>query len=144
MDLQIPGLGSLGFNAIGEMAVVPFDATRMWMKNHPQVMQYGWEILDRGWAMGQVTTSTLWRLWALVFVYSKTGQFKLKRSKGETVGGFAIDCVRSLMYLLIFAAISVFLMRVLNVVLGLAGMVGWLIKGLFWVLKQVLGFGLVR
>lgn len=144
-ELQVPGRGSLGYNngnSVGDMILVPFAATKMWIQNHPHVTKLGWEVLERAWQMGQIMTTTGWRLWAVVFVYSKTGKLKLKMAKGETAGGFVVDCARSFLYLMVFVAVSVFIVRVLRVVVGVVGIVGWLFKALFWVLKQVLGFGL--
>ncbi|KAJ9628237.1 hypothetical protein H2204_009497 [Knufia peltigerae] len=144
IEVQLPGLGSFGGGAVSDLVLVPFEATKMWIKNHPQAMKIGWQALERGWQMSQVMTTTAWRLWALVFVYSKTGKLKLKVSKGETAGGFVIDCARSALYLLVFAAVGVFLLRVLGIVLGLFGIVGWFVKTIFWVLGKVLGSGTVR
>ncbi|EXJ80723.1 hypothetical protein A1O3_07007 [Capronia epimyces CBS 606.96] len=143
-ELQVPGFGSLGGSAIGDMVLVPFEASKMWIRNHPQAMTLGWDVLERGWQMGRTMTATGWRIWAVVFVYSKTGKLKLKLAKGETAGGFVIDCARSLVYLMIFAAVGVFVMRVMRVVFGMASLVGWLFHAVFWLLKQVLGFGLAR
>ncbi|KEF58850.1 uncharacterized protein A1O9_03693 [Exophiala aquamarina CBS 119918] len=144
LELQVPGLGSLGFGALGEMVIVPFEATKMWIRNHPQVMKLAWEVLERAWQMSQVIATTAWKLWALIFVYSKTGKLKLSKAKKETAGGFVLDCARSGVYLLMFITVGVFAMRVLNVLVGALSLVGWLFKGFFWVLRQVLGFGLVR
>ncbi|KIV89445.1 hypothetical protein PV10_06845 [Exophiala mesophila] len=144
IEVQMPGLGSFGFGAIGEMAIVPFDATRMWIRNHPQVMQMGWAIIERAWQMGQVMMLTGWRLWTLVFVYSKTGRFKLSVKKGDSAGGFLVDCARSALYLMIFAAVGAFLMRVLSVLMGALGAIGWVLTGACWIVKKVLGVGLVK
>lgn len=143
MELQVPSLGSLGGGAVAEMLLVPFEASKMWIRNHPHVLTSGWALIERGWQMGQIMTTTGWKLWSLVFVYSKTGQFTLSVAKGETAGGFVIDCARSMLYLLIFLAVSVFVMRVLRVVLGVMGIVGWCFKAVFWVLKGILRLGAV-
>lgn len=144
LELQVPGLGSLGLGVVGEMIIVPFEATKMWIRNHPQVMKLGWQILERAWQMSQVIATTAWRLWALIFVYSKTGKFKLNVAKKESTGGFLFDCARSGVYLLIFIAVGVFAMRVLNILIGALGLIGWLFQAFFWVTRQVLGFGMVR
>lgn len=144
LELQIPGFGSLGGNAVGEMVMVPFEATKMWIKNHPQVMTMGWYVLERGWAMSQIMMTTGWKLWAMVFVYSKTGKLKFQVGKGETAGGFVIDCARSMLYLLLFAAVSMFVVRLLRVILGVVGIVGLLFKAVFWLLKGILGVNVVR
>lgn len=144
LELQVPGLGSLGLGVVGEMIIVPFEATKMWIRNHPQVMKLGWQILERAWQMSQVIATTAWRLWALIFVYSKTGKFKLNVAKKESTGGFLFDCARSGVYLLIFIAVGVFAMRVLNILIGALGLIGWLLQAFFWVTRQVLGFGMVR
>ncbi|KIX02434.1 uncharacterized protein Z518_08375 [Rhinocladiella mackenziei CBS 650.93] len=137
---QVPGPGALGGGVIAEVVLVPFEATKMWIRNHPQVIKIGWEILERGWQMGQVIGATGWRLWTVVFVYSKTG----KLAKGETAGGFVIDCARSALYLLVFAAVSVFIIRVLRILLDIARAIGWLFRAIFWVLKHVGGYGIVK
>ncbi|KIW20277.1 hypothetical protein PV08_00852 [Exophiala spinifera] len=144
IEVQVPGIGFFGGGAASDLVLVPFEATKMWIKNHPQVMKVGWEILERAWQMSRIMTTTGWRLWALVFVYSKTGKLKLKVSKGETAGGFVIDCARSALYLVVFAAVGVFFLRVLGIVLGLFGIVGWVFRAIFWVLKKVLGLGVTR
>jgi len=144
LEFQVPGLGALGIGAIGEMVLVPFEATKMWMHHHPYVMRLGRDLLERSWQMSQTMTTTGWKLWAVIFVYSKTGKLRLNVSKGETAGGFMIDCARSALYLVFFAAMSIIVLRVLRVVLGVAGVIGWFFKAIFWVLKQVLGLGLVR
>jgi len=144
LEMQVPGLGSLGFSAVGEMVIVPFEATKMWIRNHPQVMQLAWEVLERAWQMSQVVATTALQLWTLIFVYSKTGKLKLRKGKKETAGGFVLNCARSCVYLLIFVAVGVFVMRALNILVGALGLMGWLFKGVFWVLKQLLGFGMVR
>ncbi|KAL6244305.1 hypothetical protein RBB50_008547 [Rhinocladiella similis] len=144
IEVQIPGLGLFGGGTASDLVLVPFEATKMWIKNHPQVMKRGWEVLERGWQMSRIMSTTAWRLWALVFVYSKTGKLKLKVSKGETAGGFVVDCARSALYLLVFAAVGVFFLRVLGIVFGLFGIVGWVFRTIFWVLKKVLGLGVAR
>lgn len=107
-------------------------------------MKLGWEAVERAWQMSQVIAMTAWKLWALIFVYSKTGKFKLNVAKKENMGGFLLDCARSAVYLLIFIAVGVFAMRVLNVFIVALGLIGWLFKGLFWITRQVLGSGLLR
>ncbi|KAI1618966.1 hypothetical protein EDD36DRAFT_460601 [Exophiala viscosa] len=144
IELQVPSLGTFGAGAVGEMVLVPFEATRMWMTNHPQIVKVGWEVLERGWQMAQIMMITGCRLWAVVFVYSKTGKLKLNVAKGETAGGFMFDCARSLVYLLLFAAVAAFFIRTLRAVLGVVGIVGWLFQAVFWVLKQVVGQGAAR
>ncbi|EXJ90286.1 hypothetical protein A1O1_03385 [Capronia coronata CBS 617.96] len=145
LDLSLSGLGSLAYgNAVGELLVVPFQAAKMWIQTHPQVTKVGWDVLERAWQMGQTMTITGLRLWAVVLVYSKTGKLKLKMAKGETAGGFVVDCARSFVYLLMFMAVTVFVIRVVRFGLGVAGIIGLLFKAVFWILKQVLGFGLAR
>lgn len=144
LELPVPTLGAFAGGAMGEMALVPLEATKMWIKNHPQVLKVGWEVLERGWQMAQIMTLTSCRLWAVIFVYSKTGKLKFNGTKGETPGGFMVDCARSLLYLLLFAAVGAFFIRTLRIVLGVVGIVGWLFKAVFWVLKQVVGLGAVR
>jgi len=94
--------------------------------------------------MAQIMMVTGCRLWAVVFVYSKTGKLKLNMAKGETAGGFMFDCARSLVYVLLFAAVATFFIRTLRIVLGVVSIVGWPIQAVFWILKQVVGLGAAR
>ncbi|KAK4937638.1 hypothetical protein LTR10_021784 [Elasticomyces elasticus] len=144
LELQVPSLESFGGGAVGEMVLGSFEATKIWIADHPQLMKVGWEALERGWQMAQITMVTGSRLWAVVFVYSRTGKLKLNVAKGETAGGFMFDCARSLVYLLLFAAVAAFFIRTLRIVLGVVGIVGWLFQAVFWVLKQVVGLGAAR
>ncbi|KIY01015.1 uncharacterized protein Z520_03681 [Fonsecaea multimorphosa CBS 102226] len=148
IELQVPNLVSLAscgsYAAIGDLLLIPLEAGKMWVRNHPQVFTVGREMAQRGLVMSQVMTKTGWRLWAMVFVYSKTGKIKFHLSKGETVGGFVLDVGRSLLYLIVFAALSTLAVRILGLVLGLLGIVGWIVRSVFWVLKGILGAGRVK
>jgi hypothetical protein len=140
IEIQVPPFGALGFGAVWEMALVPFEASKMWLRNHPRVMTLAWSVMERGWDMGQAMTATGSRLWGVVFVYSKTGRLKLK--KGDAAGSFVMDCARSAAYLLIFMAVGVAAMRVVKLVLDVMGVVGMIINGVVWVVKRLLGHGL--
>ncbi|KAL2443578.1 hypothetical protein ABEF95_007170 [Exophiala dermatitidis] len=155
-EFQVPGLG-LGLGSLGGSRSCANSTTntnfaelvfkgKTWIKNHPHITKLGWDVLERAWQMGQIMTSTGWRLWAVLIVYFQTGKLKLKlnKKKGETAGGFVVDCARSALYLMVFVAVTVFVMRIVRVVLGVVGIVGWLIRAALWVLKQVLGLGVVR
>ena len=105
------------------MVLVPYDASKMWLRNHPSVMTIGWTLLERVWEMGQIMTGTGFKLWSVVFIYSKTGRLKLKR--GDTAGGFVADCARSALYLLMCVAIGVVVARVLRWMLASCGYLGY-------------------
>ncbi|EHY58938.1 hypothetical protein HRR83_001802 [Exophiala dermatitidis] len=152
-EFQVPGLG-LGLGALGSRSCANSSTNfgemvfngKTWIKNHPHITKLGWDVLERAWQMSQIMTSTGWRLWAVLLVYSQTGKLKLKlnKKKGETPTGFVVDCARSALYLMVFVAVTVFVMRIVRVVLGVVGIIGWLVRAALWVLKQVLGFGVVR
>ncbi|KIW32353.1 uncharacterized protein PV07_03906 [Cladophialophora immunda] len=148
IDLQVPSLLSLAscssYAAIGDVLLIPLEAGKMWVRNHPQVLPLGKKLAQRGWVMAQLMMRTGWRLWAMVFVYSKTGKIKLRLDKGETAGGFVLDVGRSLLYLIVFAALSTLALRLLGLVLGLLGILGWIVRTVFWVLKAILGAGQVK
>lgn len=140
IELHVPQFGSLGFGAIWEMVFVPFEASRMWLRHHPQIMSLGGRVLERAYEMAQVMAITASRLWTVIFVYSKTGRLKMKR--GDRAGSFMLDCMRSALYLLIFMAIGVAIMRVVKWVLNVVGVLGMVIKGVVWIVKKLLGCGL--
>ncbi|OAL32586.1 hypothetical protein AYO20_07896 [Fonsecaea nubica] len=142
IELQVPNLLSLG--SYGSCVLIPLQAGQMWIRNHPQIVTVGKEMGQRCWAMAQLMTKTGWRLWAMMFVYSKTGKIKFHVSKGETAGGFVLDMGRSLLYLIIFAALSTLAMRVLGMVAGLLGIIAWIVRTVFWVLKGILGVAKVK
>ena len=140
IEIPVPQFGSLGFGAIWEMIMVPFEASRMWLRNHPQILSLAWRVIERAYEMGQVMALTASKLWTAIFVYSKTGRLKLKR--GETAGGFMLDCMMSAVYLLIFMAIGVAAMRVIKWILDVMGVLGMMINGVVWIVKKLLGYGL--
>ena len=141
IDIPMPGLGSISLGAIWEMALVPYDASKMWLRNHPSVMTIGWTLLERVWEMGQIMTGTGFKLWSVVFIYSKTGRLKLKR--GDTAGGFVADCARSALYLLMCVAIGVVVARVLRWMLQAMAILGMVVRLFGWVLVKLLGHGLL-
>ena len=140
IELPVPHFGSLGFGAIWEMVLVPFEASRMWLRNHPQIMSLSRRAVERAYEMAQIMAITSSRLWTVIFVYSKTGRLKLKR--GERAGSFMLDCMRSGLYLLIFLAVGVAVMRVVSCLLSVMGVLGLVIKGVAWIVKKLLGCGL--
>ena len=141
IEVQVPGFGALGFGAVWEMVLVPFEASKMWIRTHPRVMTLSWSILERGWDMGQIMTITGSRLWGVVFVYSKTGRLRLKR--GDSVGTFVFDCVRSAVYLLIFMGLGVYMMRILACLVGVLRVGVVVLNGVLWMAKKLLGQGLL-
>lgn len=141
IEWQVPAFGSVGCGAVWEMAFVAFEASKMWIQNHPEVMVGVWHALEKAWEMGQIMAMTGSRLWAVVFVYSKTGKLRLNTKKGETAGGFVIDCARSLLYLIIFLSVSALAIRILRVVLGAVGVAGWFLMVVVWLLKKAVGLG---
>ncbi len=140
VDISIPQFGSLGFRVVWEMFVVPFAASRMWLRNHPQIMSLAGRVIERGCEMAQIMLITVSRLWTIIFVYSKTGRLRMRR--GDTAGSFMLDCTRSAVYLLIFVAIGVAAMRIAKWVLDVVGVLGMTIKGVVWAVKRLLGYGL--
>ena len=140
IEVHVPQFGNLGFSAVWEMILVPFDASKMWLRNHPQIMSLAWKIIEKAYEMRQIMTLTASRVWRVVFVYSKTGKLKMKR--GDTAAGFMLDCMRSAVYLLIFMAIGVAVMRVAKWVLNIVGVLGMIVNGVVWVVKRLLGYGL--
>lgn len=141
IEVHMPQFGSLGIGAVWEMCLVPIEAARMWLRNHPRVMTLAGSVLERGWDMAHIMMLTATRLWTVVFVYSKTGRLKLRRE--DTAGTFMIDCCRSAVYMLIFMAIGVAVMRVVKWVLDVMGVLGMVINGVVWVIKRLLGYGLL-
>ncbi|KIW95551.1 uncharacterized protein Z519_04136 [Cladophialophora bantiana CBS 173.52] len=147
-ELQVPSFASLtacgSCAVVGDVLLIPLQAARMWIRNHPHILAFGREVVQGAWIMTQLMMRTGWRLWATVFVYSKTGKIKFYVSKGETAGGFVLDLARSLLYLITFAAVSTLVIRVLGLVIWLLGIIGWVVRAVFWVLKGIMGVGQVR
>ncbi|EXJ66836.1 uncharacterized protein A1O5_10031 [Cladophialophora psammophila CBS 110553] len=145
IELQVPSLASLtacgSYAAVGDVLLIPLQAAMMWIRNHPCILTFGREMVQRAWIMAQLMMRTGWRLWAMVFVYSKTGKVKFHVSKGETAGGFVLDVARSLLYLITFAAMSTLVIRILGLVMGLLGIIGWFVRAVLWVLKGIMGVG---
>ena len=81
--------------------------------------------------MARIMTKTAWRLWAVIFVYSKTGEIKFHVSKGETAAAVLMDIGRSFLYFLLFAAVSALILRVLGLVFGVLRVGVWFFKELF-------------
>ena len=141
LDIPMPGLGSVSLGAVLEMALVPYEASKMWLRNHPSVMTIGWTLIERVWEMGQIMTGTGFKLWSVIFIYSKTGRLTLKR--GDTAGGFVADCARSALYLLLCVAIGVVVARVLRWVLQAVPILGLVARVFGWMLVKLLGHGLL-
>ncbi|OCT51366.1 hypothetical protein CLCR_07926 [Cladophialophora carrionii] len=142
IEVQIPNLTS--YTALHEIVFVPLEATKMWVKTHPQILTIGGDLLHRAWEMAQVMTKTASRVWAIIFVYSKTGKVRFHMSKGETVGGLMMDMARSLLYLLVFAAVGASVLRILGVILGVLRVGVWFCRGVFWLVRGILGVGSVK
>ena len=141
IEVPVPGLGGISIAGLSEMLLVPIDASRMWIRNHPKVMTSANVVLARGWEMGQIALTTGLRVWAVVFVYSKTGKFKMRR--GDTAGGFVFDCVRSVAYLMMFMALSVCVMRILAGVASVLRIGIGMVRAIWWMVKKLLGQGIL-
>ncbi|KAJ9609561.1 hypothetical protein H2200_005888 [Cladophialophora chaetospira] len=142
IEVQIPNLAS--YTAVSEIVLVPFEATKMWINTHPQILSIGRDGVHRAWEMAQIIAKTAWRLWAFVFVYSKTGKLKFNAKKGETAGGFLMDVAKSLLYFLVFAAVTALVLRAVGLVLGVLRMGTWVFKTVLWVVGGILGLGAVK
>jgi hypothetical protein len=157
IEIPVPALSlsGAGFTAIYEMIMVPFEALSMWVRNHPRVMGLGRSVAERAWEMAQIILSTSGRLWGVVFVYSKTGRLKLPGptkkgfaggaggGAGAGAGGFLWDCCRSGLYLLVFLAVGVSVLRVGKWVLDVAGWIGAVFGACLWVIKKLLEYGIL-
>lgn len=142
IEVQLPSLGS--YNALSEIFFVPFEATKMWIQTHPQILTMSHEGGQRAWEMAQIMMKTAWRAWAVIFVYSKTGKIKFNAKKGETARGFLMDVARSLLYFFVFAAIGAVLLRAVGLVLGVLRMGMWFFKAVFWMVRGILGVGAAK
>ena len=52
LKYPVPQFGSLGFGAVWEMMMVPFEASRMWLRNHPQILSLAWRVVERAYGDG--------------------------------------------------------------------------------------------
>lgn len=148
IELQIPNLASLtssgGYTTLGEIIYVPLEATKMWVRTHPRISTLGRDMTLRAWEMAQVMTKTAWRLWAVIFVYSKTGKVKFHAKRGESAGGFLMDMARSLLYLLVFAAAGALMLRILGLVISVLRVGVWVVKTVVWIVRSILGVKTVK
>jgi hypothetical protein len=142
IEVQIPNFAS--YTALSEVVFVPLEATKMWLKTHPQTLTIGGDVLRRAWEMAQIMTKTAWRVWAIVFVYSKTGKIRYRASNGETAGAFLMDVARSLLYFLLFAAVSALVVRILGFILSVLQVGVWFLRAAVWLIRSILGVGSVK
>ncbi|KIW66888.1 hypothetical protein PV04_06177 [Phialophora macrospora] len=142
IEVQMPNLAS--YTALSEMVFVPLEAVKMWLKTHPQTLTMGGDVLRRAWEMAQIMTKTAWKVWAIIFVYSKTGKIRYRASNGETPGAFLMDVARSLLYFLLFAAVSAFFVRILGCILSVLRVGVWFLKAALWLIRSILGVGSVK
>lgn len=148
IELQVPSLASLttsaGYTALSEIVFVPLEATKMWIRTHPQILSLGRDMSLRAWEMAQVLTKTAWQLWAVVFVYSKTGKVKFNAKRGETVSGFLMDMARSLLYLLVFAAVGALMLWILSLVISVLRVGVWVVRTIVWIVRSILGVKAIK
>jgi hypothetical protein len=144
IEIPIPSLARSGHAALSEILFVSLEATRMWISTHPQILTWANWVWLQAWDMLQIMTRTGWKLWAVVFVYSKTGKIKFRNSKGDTAMGFLMDLTRSTLYFIIFAMLGAQLWRVLGLVLAFARAGIWLCRAVFWTIGWALGLGNTR
>jgi hypothetical protein len=140
-SIEIPLPTITNYTTLFDMILVPIDATRMWINNHPQVLLLGGHLTRKATEMAGVITKTTWQVWAIAFVYSKTGKIKFSARRGETVGGFAWDAGRSFLYAMVFLGIAACVLRMVGLILGVVRFGWWFSGGLFWVCKGILGLG---
>ena len=137
-SIELPGFGTAG--AVLEHFMIPVDAIRMWIRNHPQAISTGKEILGNAAEMGWCVLITGRKMYKLCYLYSKTG--RLKPGKGQSLALLIRDCIRSVVYLLLFATAAVFVGRVLGGLLRIGYWLVWGLRGVLWLLRQF-GFGLL-
>jgi hypothetical protein len=169
LEVAMPKITSLtsGISAACEMALVPFEASRMWLRNHPRVGNGGSSVVHRGLDMLTVILGTTEACWHIAFVYSKTGKLRLpkitmKRKSSSSKDGwgedqaedgldvqqmtpaqFVWDCMRSFVYVLIFLALLVLLVRIVRWVLGVVKMVALVVRWVGWITRVLLGGGIL-
>jgi hypothetical protein len=161
-DMQMPNLAALGsnFGAVLDMALVPFNASKMWLRNNPVVEESGWWMIGRGGEMLLLILETGEASWRVAYVYSKTGKLRLpsKARRGGTKEGdmadsefkemtspatFMWDCARSVLYTLIFLALGVTGVRMLKSLLSVAGVAFLMVKAMLWFGRVLLGGGIL-
>lgn len=141
LDIQLP---TTTIGAIAEMILIPLEVSRMWLRNHPGVSKSGWQVMNRIWTMALVVLATSEGCWRMVYVYSKTGKCKAPKLNGKTRKegwSFLWDCFRSLGYLIVLGALTVLCVRVMRWIVGVLKVVLFIMKGLLWVSKVLLGGG---
>ncbi|RMZ88178.1 hypothetical protein DV736_g4598, partial [Chaetothyriales sp. CBS 134916] len=140
-EMQIPRFGADSIISFWEVMVGPLAAVRMWTHNHPHVLGLFWAILERVREMVHFVGKTWARLWAVSFVYSKTGKLKLRRR--DTAGAFVWDCAWSAVYLVLLMGLSMFVMRILTRILNVLRFGLAIANTVLWMVGKLLGQGLL-
>ena len=135
---EVPGLGTA--NEIFEGILVPVGGLKMWIKQHPQMIDLGRQLLCRGVEMVLCVLDTAGKVYRVSYIYSKTGRIEAARAGG--VSKLLGDCARSVVYVIIVGAAFVLMVRLLGVLVGVAAWVLWGFRGVLLVVKRLgLGFG---
>lgn len=144
LSIEIPhifsSLGTINVVGVLEMLRVPFEAAAMWIQTHPEFKKGLWKGAEKALSMVRTVVNTGSTLWEVSYVYSKTGKWRCKAHGGT--GGLAMDCGRSVGYMLVFGALAVCVGRILGFVLGLAQGLLWIVRAVAWLLKR-LGLGVL-
>jgi hypothetical protein len=77
--------------------------------------------------MGSCIIQTLGKVLRMSYVYSETGNMKIE-------GTLVLNVLRSLVYTFVLGAVAVALARVFGLVMKVGKGIGWVLKGVFWIL----------
>lgn len=126
---------------IFEAVTVPFGATSMWLKKHPQLLVLLQVTLLKLFDMGKHVMGMMGKVYRMAHTYSKTGRVSI--GKHGSLSGFAGDGVKTIVYCLILGAVAVMLGRLLAVVARTGCWLIWSLGWMVWLAKATIGLGLL-
>lgn len=137
-SVEMPTNASIG--TIIEALIVPFGASKMWLKKHPQLLALMQMIMVKLLDMSKHVLDTTGKAYRVAYIYSKTGRFS--PGKHTSLSGFVRDCVKALVYCLVLGAMAMVVGRVLAVFAGAGSWLFWALSWVVWVVKAA-GLGIL-
>ena len=136
--LEMPAAAGIG--AVFEALVVPFNALRMCLKTHPQLMVLMQMMMLKLLEMSKHVLDTIGSAYRVTYIYSKTG--RISPGKSSSLGKFASDCVKAVVYCLIIGAVAMMVGKMLAVLAGAGSWLIWCLSWVAWIVKAV-GLGIL-
>jgi hypothetical protein len=130
-----------GIGAVVEALNVPFGALRMWVRKHPQLLALMQVVMLKLFEMSKHVVETMGKAYRVAYIYSKTG--RISAGKHCSLRGLVRDCVKAFVYCLILGTVAMMVGRVLAIFAGVGSWLVWCLGWAAWVVKTVLGLGIL-